>query len=158
MHKDILEKEFLDLVRENEGIIHKVINLYVDDKDFRKDVFQEILCQTWKSFKSFKGASKFSTWLYRISLNTVLNIKRKEEKSTIDISQKQEADFSKDDHEVLFAIVKSLDEIDKMLVTLHFDGYKNQEIAEITGMTSNHINVKLHRLKKYIIDQFKNYA
>ena len=43
-----------------------------------------------------------------------------------------------------------------MIMTLHLEGYKNLEIADITGLKVNHINVKLHRLKSQIIEQLKN--
>ena len=42
-----------------------------------------------------------------------------------------------------------------MIMTLHLEGYKNQEIADITGLKRNHINVKLHRLKNQIIKELK---
>ncbi len=60
-----------------------------------------------------------------------------------------------EEHEILYIIIKQLGEVDRMLITLHLDAYKNHEIAEITGMTTNHVNVKIHRLKAKIIDQLK---
>jgi RNA polymerase sigma-70 factor (ECF subfamily) len=42
-----------------------------------------------------------------------------------------------------------------MIMTLHLEGYKNGEIAEITGLRTNHVNVKLHRLKNQIIEKLK---
>jgi len=65
-----LNYEYIKLIQENEAIIHKVIGLYVDNPEDKKDLFQEILLQTWKSFKKFKGQSKFSTWLYKVALNS----------------------------------------------------------------------------------------
>ena len=64
--------EFTRLIDENRGIIFKVIRLYVNDQEEAKDLYQEILFQSWKSYERFNGLSKFSTWLYRVSLNTVL--------------------------------------------------------------------------------------
>jgi len=71
------EIEYLQQIRENQGIIHKVLNLYAADAEEKKDLMQEILLQTWKSRNSFRGESKFSTWLYRICLNTVFTSKRR---------------------------------------------------------------------------------
>lgn len=93
----------------------------------------------------------------KVALNTVLTFNKKR-KITEDIDNSEPSDShqeSNEDHEVLYHIIKSLGEIDRMLISLHFDGYKNNEIAEITGMTQNHINVKLHRIKGKIIEQFK---
>lgn len=149
------EQEFTERIQKNEGIIHKLIQLYVDNEEDRKDMHQEILCQSWKSYSNFKGDSKFSTWLYKVALNTVLNFQKKRRLQVEEISDYPVAHSNQEDHEVLFVIIKSLNEIDKMLITLHLDGYKNLEISEITGMTQNHINVKLFRIKNSIKEKFK---
>jgi len=154
---DNLQQKYVELIQAHEGIIHKLIGLYVDNEEDRKDLKQEIMLQAWHSFKNFKGQSKFSTWLYKVSLNTVLNFRKKEAKKAQleNDSLNKTTDSNKDDHEVLYSLIKQMNEIDKMLMTLHFEGYKNIEIADITGMTQNHINVKLHRLKQQLIEQFK---
>ena len=151
------KNEYIELIQQHAGIIHKVIGLYVDHPEDKKDLHQEILLQSWKSFQNFKGKSSFSTWLYKVALNTVLNY-HKSQKKHEDLKQIKEETSTgdqKENHEVLYHIIKSLNQIDRMLISLHLEGYKNLEIAEITGMTSNHINVKIHRLKAKIVEQFK---
>jgi len=151
-----IEIEYTQQINENSGIIHKIISLYVDNEEDKKDVYQEVLLQGWKSYKNFKGASKFSTWLYKVTLNTVLTYTKKEKKSKVDIVMPIQTDSTaNENHELLLMIIKKLDPIDKMLITLHLDGFKNIEIADITGMTSNNVNVKLYRLKAVIIERFK---
>ena len=152
-HKES-EKQFVELIHEHEGIIHKVIGLYIDGHEDKKDAYQEILCQSWKGYSRFAGNSKFSTWLYKVALHTVLNFQKKKRTTPVDLPVEQNEEKS-EAHEKLYLIIKRLDEIDRMLITLHLDGYSNKEIAEISGMTSNHINVKLHRIKKTIADKFK---
>jgi len=132
----------------------------VDSEDERKDMHQEILCQTWKSFANFRGESAFSTWLYRICLNTALTYRKKEDhrkkaKLVAKMPNQEVANNPSSDHEMLYLIIKQLKEVDRMLITLHLDGYKNPEIAEITGLKVNHVNVKIHRIKSSIIDQLK---
>lgn len=152
------KNEYIELVQQHAGIIHKVIGLYVDNAEDKKDLHQEILLQSWKSFQNFKGKASFSTWLYKVSLNTVLNHHKKQKNHEELQHMKEEVSTSEqqENHEVLYQIIKSFNQIDRMLISLHLEGYKNQEIAEITGMTNNHINVKIHRLKAKIIEQFKS--
>ncbi len=156
------EKEFIQQIKEHEGIIHKVIGLYVDHQEDRRDLNQEILLQAWKSYKNFKGNSKFSTWLYKVALNTTLSFKRREkpieELTQQTIEQKAGVEPKKERYEILYLLVKQLDEIDRMLMTLHLDGYNNPEISEITGMTTNNVGVKIHRLKSKIVEQLKKYT
>lgn len=156
---DRSQENYLRLIQENEGIIHKLIGLYVDRTNDRKDMYQEILLQAWKSFPNYRSEAKFSTWLYRVSLNTILSYGKKT-KQQREVAAKvslddQTVDAPSDESDLLYEIVKSLNNVDKMLITLHLDGYKNPEIAEISGMKVNHVNVKIHRVKKMIIEKFK---
>jgi RNA polymerase sigma factor (sigma-70 family) len=74
------EKDFIQTIEQNQKIIHKVCNLYMNNGQDKKDLFQEIVLSAWKGFKNFKGDAKFSTWLYRVSLNTAITFYRKEKR------------------------------------------------------------------------------
>ena len=157
---DSAQDTFISLIQENEGIVYKVIGLYADSELDRKDLKQEILLQSWKAYARFRGDAKFSTWLYKISLNTALTYRKSLERSTVvkdNLLQEDSPEPNKGHRELLYAIVKKLDKVDRMLMSLHLDGYGNKEIAEITGMTQNHVNVKIHRLKQQIIKEFKKH-
>lgn len=158
MSKD-LEDQYVGLIQKNEGIIHKVISLHIDDKEDKKDLFQEVLLQAWKSFPRFEERSSFSTWLYRVALNTVFTFKKAEKKkvkSSIELMPNVKTpEIKEKPHELLYLLVRQLDEVDRTIMTLHLDSYKNSEIAEILGIKVNHINVKIHRLKNQIIESYK---
>ena len=153
------ENEFVRLIQQHSGIIYKIINLYADAEEDKRDLHQEILLQAWKSYTNFKGNSTFATWLYKVSLNTVLTFNRKTRKhselKTNDSISSESATEKKEQSELLYYLVRQLPEVDKMIMTLHLEGYKNLEIANITGLKVNHINVKLHRLKNQIIEELK---
>ena len=150
----INEKEFVKLVKENERIIYKIISLYTDTEEDKKDLYQETLLQLWKSLNSYKGNSQFSTWMYRVSLNVALSFRRKSVKlnfeSLENISHLKAEVENKEDFEILYVIIKHLNENDRMIITLHLDGYSNEEISEIVGISRNNTNVKIHRIKDMI--------
>ena len=154
----VAEKVFLDLIEQNRGIIFKVIRLYIRHSEDERDLFQEILFQAWKSYPRFDGRSKFSTWLYRVSLNTVLTFKRRpalvETREELVSSESVTRD-QQEETEALYQAILELTEIDRMIITLHLDGYENEEIAEITGLTKNNVAVKLHRAKSTVIEKMK---
>lgn len=154
---DSLQNSFMMEIRENEAIIHKVIGLYVDAEEDKKDLYQEVLLQAWKSYPNFKRASKFSTWLYRVSLNTVFSFNKKVKKNTdLEILEKNTpVENNKENYEILYAIIRQLNKVDRIIMSLHLDGYKNKEIAEIIGIDQNHLNVKIHRIKTSVISSFK---
>jgi len=156
------EKEFTLLIEENRGIIFKVIRLYVNHEEDERDLFQEVLFQAWRSYPNFKGQAKFSTWLYRVGLNTVLTFKRKpqlvvphDNLSTLKVSV-EEKDYP-EETEALYIAIRELNEIDRMIISLHLDGYENDEVAEISGLTKNNVAVKLHRIKETLTNKLKDY-
>jgi RNA polymerase sigma-70 factor, ECF subfamily len=152
------EQEFTAYIQQSRGIIFKVIRLYVNHPEDEKDLYQEIVFQAWKSFPRFEGRSKFSTWLYRIGLNTVLTFRRRPAivRTHEDLSHLYvEAPSVSPESEVLYMAIRSLQEIDRMIVTLHLDGYDNEEIAEISGLTKNNIAVKLHRIRETLTKKVK---
>jgi RNA polymerase sigma-70 factor, ECF subfamily len=154
------EKEFTALMRENRGIVFKVIRLYVNHPEDEQDLFQEIHLQAWRSYPRFNGLSKFSTWLYRVSLNTVLSFKRravlvKPEDNLERLGGTHEPHSQQEESEALYTAIRQLSEIDRMIITLHLDGYDNEEIADISGLTKNNVAVKLHRIRETLTKKLK---
>lgn len=156
----ITENEFVSLVQENEKILYKIASLYADGDQNQEDLRQEMLLQMWKSIRGFKGHSVFTTWMYRVALNVALNYRRSLAKSKTDLvedmSHYKTLLSEKKDYEVLYFIIKRLPETDRMIISLHLDGYRNPEIAEIVGVTTNHLNVKIHRIKDNISKLYKS--
>ena len=152
-----MEKEFLQIIKKNQGIIHKVCNIYCDDQDDRNDLFQEIVAQLWKSFPSFREESKFSTWMYRVALNTAITTfkktKRRPDQNRLTYENFQVKDENYDtetEEEIknLHLAVAQLTGIEKSIVLLFLENKKYEEIAEITGITQNYVRVKMNRIKK----------
>lgn len=150
------EKEFLEQVKSNQGIIYKLVSLYATDAEEKKDLYQEILLQCWKSWKTFRHESKFSTWLYRLALNTILTQKRKvspvDFKDSLDhlqVSAKNETEINIGLSHLKWAI-RQLPETDRAIISMHLDGYENAEIATVIGISNNHVAVKLHRSKQLL--------
>ena len=152
-----MEKEFLQIIKRNQGIIHKVCNIYCDDQDDRNDLFQEIVAQLWKSFPSFREESKFSTWMYRVALNTAITTfkktKRRPDQNRLTYENFQVKDENydtetEDEIKNLHRAVAQLTGIEKSIVLLFLENKKYEEIAEITGITQNYVRVKMNRIKK----------
>ncbi len=152
-----MEKEFLQIITENQGIIHKVCSVYCDLEEDRRDLFQEILAQLWKSYPTFRNESKFSTWMYRVALNTAITSfkkdKRQPDKSGISYENLQLAEEMYDSREeeqirMLNKAVSNLSGIEKSIILLFLEDKKYEEIAEITGITQNYVRVKMNRIKK----------
>ena len=73
-----MEVDFINLINNNRALIFKVCNLYCRDPESRKDLFQEVVLQLWKSFPGFRKESAHSTWIYKVAINTAISNLRKE--------------------------------------------------------------------------------
>lgn len=154
------EKEFLEQVKQNQGIIFKLVSLYAVTRDEKQDLYQEILLQAWKGYSGFRREAKFSSWLYRVSLNTILTQKRKTSRvdyqdSIDNFADKLPADPAETDAAGLRIAIRQLAETDRAIISMHLDGYDNSEIAGLIGISSNHVAVKLHRIKQQLADFLK---
>ena len=154
------ESDFTKLVNENKGIIIKVIRLYIRNVEDERDLFQEIVFQAWKASSNFRGDSKFSTWLYRISLNTVLTYNRRPRlaisiEDLPSVSSRAAEAGNVDESEALYLAMLNLSEVDRLILSLHLDGYENEEIAETVGISKNNTAVRLHRAKENVIQEIK---
>jgi len=147
------ERQFLILINEHQGIIHKICRLYRDVREDREDLFQEITFQLWKSHNSFKNNSKISTWIYRIALNTAIATFRKKKQNVEYCPTLPEMAEEQPDEELalrqerLFSALKQLDDGDKAIITLYLEDLSYQQIADIIGISENYVGVKLNRIK-----------
>ncbi len=155
------EKEFLLQLKEHQNIIYKLVHIYATSEEDKKDLYQEILFQAWKTYSSFRGDAKFSTWLYRLSLNTIFTFKRKTNRiEYTDTAQYEEqlttTSAVNDEKERLYKAIRTLPEGERAIISLHLDGYDNSEVGELLGITANSVGVKLHRAKKQLTTLLKD--
>lgn len=152
-----MERDFLQIIKDNQGIIHKVCNIYCDDQEDRNDLFQEIVAQLWKSFPSFRQESKVTTWMYRVALNTAITSFKKQKRRpdqnrlTYENFQIKDENYDHETEEniqLLHRAVEHLTGVEKSIIILFLEDKKYEEIAEITGITQNYVRVKMNRIKK----------
>ncbi len=162
MVKENKEHEFLRLVSDSQGIVHKVCRMYCRDEELRKDLFQEIMIQLWRSYGTFRGESKFSTWLYRVSLNVAIQHLRRDKKRPPeselagDLELKDPNDQGDEERlDQLYKAVSRLNSAEKALVLLFLEGKDNEEIARIVGITQNNVRVKMSRIRTKLKQDLK---
>lgn len=157
------EKEFLELVEAHKGIIHKISRMYMDTEDDQQDLTQEIIYQLWKSYDSFQHQSRFSTWMYRVALNTALVFFKKEKRkmSITDaipehIAVEENVTAAKELQLVHFyRAVQKLERLEKALVFLHLENYSHKEIGENLGISEGNARIKLSRAKDKLKELIK---
>ncbi|MFT6867513.1 MAG: RNA polymerase sigma factor (sigma-70 family) [Cyclobacteriaceae bacterium] len=153
---------FEEILENNKYKIYRICNIYAVAPIEPQDLFQEVIFQIWKSLDKFKGKSSIDTWVYKIAINVCLRSKMKFDKSNnktdrfesihftpigkeIDVSEQEKFTYLKE-------CISSLNETDTSLIVLYLDDLSYKEIAVITGLSENHIAVKMKRIRKKLFE------
>lgn len=159
--KDLEEQRFKDVLENNKEKIYRICKVYAVSPIEPQDLFQEVVFQIWKSLDSFKGNSGIDTWVYKIALNVGQRSKLKLENHngktvrldsilftpvhTEDVSQEAR-------YQALRDCIAILNESDQSLMVLYLEDLPYKEIASITGLTDNHVAVKMKRIRKLLFE------
>ncbi|GAA3555586.1 sigma-70 family RNA polymerase sigma factor [Snuella lapsa] len=150
------EHNFITLLEKHQNIVHKVCRLYTNNKDAHNDLFQEITIQLWKAFPKFRGDAKFSTWMYRVSLNTAITLYRKSKRSistqdfdgvAFKIKAEHYDDTEEEQLKTLYKAIHQLNDIEKALVFLYLEDKDYKEISKTLGISEVNARVKMNRIK-----------
>ena len=157
MQDPAIQEAFIRLVSEHRGMLYKVCRLYCFTEADRQDLFQEIVFQLWRSFPSFRGEARISTWLYRIALNTAISGLRKKQSliRTVDPerlpTELQDIQYSAEKEEqvrLLYTAIEQLSEVERALTMLYLEDRSYQEMEEILGISQNNLRVKMNRIRE----------
>jgi len=152
------KEEFLEILSNYQGILHKVSLIYFRNQSEREDNFQEIIYQLWKSFPKLKNKNSIGSWIYAVSINT--SIYRLKKESRIEYREKlpesvdkfdliEEMSYSESSRRLLQAIY-NLNEIDKSIMLLYLEEKSYDEIAEILGISKSNVGVRISRAKELL--------
>ena len=146
----------MQLIAQQQKLIHSLCSLYYRMPEDRKDIFQEIVLQLWKSYPSFNHQSKVTTWMYRVALNTVFARIRKEKAQPERVSfseQHLQILSSEPDDDLTLATqelywgISQLSDVDKAMIMLYLDEHSYDEIATILATSRTNVSTKINRIK-----------
>lgn len=151
-----MEHLFLELIEENKNRINRICYVYAKNQEDQKDLVQDVLLNIWKALPNFKQHSNINTWLYRITLNVCLSSKyERHQKDKIELESidfKLSGEDSKSaEYEQLYYCISQLPETEKSIIILFLEDLPYKEIAEIIGISENHVAVKIKRIKNKLL-------
>ena len=151
------QPDFVQLIRDNNGLILKVCNLYAATVQDRQDLYQEIVIQLWRAIPKFRSESKLTTWMYRVALNTAISDYRKQKRTIVttgmdlltkEIEDSLEQADKEEKLKSLYAAINHLSEIEKAIVMLYLEDKPYDEMEDILGINQNNLRVKMNRIKE----------
>jgi len=158
-----LKEEFLEILSNYQGIIHKVNLIYFRSKSDREDNFQEITYQLWKSFPGLEKRNSIGSWIYAVAINTSISKIKKDSRieyremlpdytDKIDIVEELSSGESS---RLLLEAIYSLHEIDRSIMLLYLEERSYDEIAEIVGISKSNVGVRISRAKELLKQSLK---
>ncbi len=150
------QRSFVERVHTAQGILHRICAVYTQDEESRNDLRQEMLLQLWRSYSSFRSRSSFSTWMYRVALNTALMYRRRQKRHRPAISIEDvptlnaDGHSSTDDEDVrfLYRCIRELPKLDRAVILLQLEQKSYREISDVTGLSESSVSVRIVRIKQ----------
>lgn len=150
------QEAFLTLIAGNKALIHKVCNLYEENPSLRADLYQEIVLNLWKNFDKYSERAAFSTWMYRVAINTAISLYRKETLRMPRINYSAEFPQVADSPpareqqlqmDQLYKALRQLPEVDRALVLMYLDDCSYKKMEEVMGIKETTLRVRMNRIK-----------
>lgn len=167
-------ESFENLIKQSEKIVYNIAYRMMNHCEDVKDISQEVFIKVYKNLKNFDGKSSFSTWIYRIAVNTCIDEMRKRKgKQTVSIEEESQQEdggimkkqisaqtetpeedyIKKEQQKELLLAVEELSPSHKTVLTLRdLEGFSYSEIAEITETSVGTVKSRLSRAR----EQLKN--
>jgi len=153
-----MKEEFLEILKNYQGILHKVNLVYFHNEVDRKDNFQEIIYQLWKSFPKLQNKNSIGSWIYAVSINTSISKLKKESRiiyhdkpaEFFDITDNSGEISRNEEFQLLLQAIYKLNEIDKSIMLLYLEEKSYEEIAEIIGISKSNVGVRINRAKEIL--------
>ncbi|MBK5298157.1 MAG: sigma-70 family RNA polymerase sigma factor [Vicinamibacteria bacterium] len=129
----------------------------------QEDLFQDMVLQIWRTLDSFKGAARPETWAYRVALNTAISFRRRtllRDRHRADVASPDDTPDTtgsaggRDEMAVLAEFLETLPDVDRALLALYLEDLSYREMADITGLSDNHVGVRLHQIKKRFTERY----
>lgn len=165
------EDKFLEMLSAEKQRILRFSFIYAHSREDRKDLFQEIIFQLWKSWPSFKGNSAVSSWLYKIALRVAVRFsartrKRRQRQVSFEGIQYDfihpegfPADFEqKEMLRHLRKCIATLNDMERLIAALYLEDLPYRDISEVLGISENLVAVKMKRLKLKLFNCIKEHT
>lgn len=152
-----LQLEFERIVEQFSPMISRVCFSFAGKATTFEDLQQDALVNIWRGLPNYRGESKLSSWIYRITLNTCVSSVRNFSPSDApympiealaDTENAPDKRERKEELEYLHWLISRLNPIDRSIVLMWLDEFSYDEIAEVIGMPRNSVAVRLHRAKE----------
>ena len=149
-----LQTSFLTLLNKHRGILYRLARSFSLDAEEQADMVQEMTLQLWHAFPQFQGKSMFSTWMYRVGINTMMTYHRKKKREQGGLStwfhlsdRVAQPHETNDSVAYLYKALNDLSTMERALMFQYLEGLSGRDIAQNLGISEGAVRVKINRTK-----------
>ena len=150
---------FKTLVERHQDYVYTICNRILSNREDAEEVAQDVFIKAYNALKNFQGQAKFTTWVYRIAINSAISYRRKKKIPMETIEEYKHFDHGEissmtdvqriERKKFLQIAMNSMLPDDVSVLTLfYFNELTLEEISETTGINVNTLKVKLYRARK----------
>jgi len=153
---------FEDLYNRYAPQIFRVCLGYTNNADQAKDLVQETFISVWKNLDGFRNQAQVSTWIFRIATNHCLRameVAKRMPAAELPFELAETVEESPEEKlALLYHCIAELEETERIIISLELEGLPQVQIAEVVGLSSGNVRVKVHRIKEKLAQKFKAYG
>lgn len=158
------KNRFAEIVDLHKNLVYSILLRMTDDHDEANDLAQEVFVKIFRQLKQFKGKSKLSTWIYKITYFHGLSYLRKRKRWFTDVNKIDVQSEDNVDGEIALDelkghvsdCIRNLRPLERTAITLFYLEEMNvKEVAEIMNITESYVKVTVHRAKKSLKEMIK---
>jgi len=153
------DDDFLAALQQHKAILYKVANAYCSRREDRGDLIQDIVVALWQAWPRYDRHLAFAGWMQRIAINVAISFYRGESRRIRDALPIEEFGMDLaaadrvlaaegDDLRALHQLIAQLDEINRALILLYLEGYAQDEIAALVGLSATNVATRINRIKQ----------
>jgi RNA polymerase sigma-70 factor (ECF subfamily) len=165
-------QSYSTLVQRYQNFVFTITLRYMKSREDAEEVSQDVFVKAYRSLADFKGASKFTTWLYTITTTTCITFLRKKKlevhsldnERVFEVADNVDSGMSANQIEqksrvtMVNEAIKMLSPDDAQIITLFYKGEQTlDEIAQILGKEPNAVKVQLHRARGRLKEKMQTY-
>ena len=165
-------QSYAEIVKRYQNFVFSITLRYTDNREDAEEISQDVFVKAYRSLADFRGASKFSTWLYTIVTTSCITFLRKKKLDTrsldneqvFELADSQDSEFRANQVEQKSRIamvndaIKLLNPDDAKMITLFYKGEQTlEEIGQIMGIEPNAAKVRLHRARQRLKEKMEKY-
>ena len=143
---------FLALVEEHAGAINRVCRSFCHTAEDREDLRQDIIMNLWLGWSRYRPTAKPVTWVWRVAVNTGISWlrhrNRQVETAPLEGIEIPDEGIDSENRKWLYELIRQLPAKDQKLLRLYLDGWKQDEIGEMLGISETNVQTRMSRIKQ----------